>query len=297
MKNLRKKRNILFSFSFLLVLVFSSFSVSSVSRESKAKKTRIKVSAYNIRYNANADVKGGNGWDIRKKPVAELIEKHGFEIVGTQEGDKQQMSDLRTLLPAFEQVSYPYGGKGDLHTAAILYKKDRFEVLDQGVFWLSETPDEPSMGWDATDRRICSWAKFKEKKSGKTFYFFNVHFYWRLEVAKRESGPLMVRKIKEIAGDAPAVCVGDFNSTSETSQILAMKASMQDAYDATETTRKGIEDTNLGGGNFLGPAKGRIDYIFVSKNVRVKDYEVYSDRYNGDRYPSDHLPLASTIEF
>lgn len=297
MKNLRKKRNILFSFSFLLVLVFSSFSVSSVSRESKAKKTRIKVSAYNIRYNANADVKGGNGWDIRKKPVAELIEKHGFEIVGTQEGAKQQMSDLRTLLPAFEQVSYPYGGKGDLHTAAILYKKDRFEVLDQGVFWLSETPDEPSMGWDATDRRICSWAKFKEKKSGKTFYFFNVHFYWRLEVAKRESGPLMVRKIKEIAGDAPAVCVGDFNSTSETSQILAMKASMQDAYDATETTRKGIEDTNLGGGNFLGPAKGRIDYIFVSKNVRVKDYEVYSDRYNGDRYPSDHLPLASTIEF
>lgn len=297
MKNLRKKRNILFAFSFLLVLVFSSFSVSSVSRESKAKKTRIKVSAYNIRYNANADVKGGNGWDIRKKPVAELIEKHGFEIVGTQEGDKQQMSDLRTLLPAFEQVSYPYGGKGDLHTAAILYKKDRFEVLDQGVFWLSETPDEPSMGWDATDRRICSWAKFKEKKSGKTFYFFNVHFYWRLEVAKRESGPLMVRKIKEIAGDAPAVCVGDFNSTSETSQILAMKASMQDAYDATETTRKGIEDTNLGGGNFLGPAKGRIDYIFVSKNVRVKDYEVYSDRYNGDRYPSDHLPLASTIEF
>ncbi|MCT1525619.1 endonuclease/exonuclease/phosphatase family protein [Sphingobacterium hotanense] len=297
MKNLRKKRNILFSFSFLLVLVFSSFSVSSVSRESKAKKTRIKVSAYNIRYNANADVKGGNGWDIRKKPLAELIEKHGFEIVGTQEGDKQQMSDLRTLLPAFEQVSYPYGGKGDLHTAAILYKKDRFEVLDQGVFWLSETPDEPSMGWDATDRRICSWAKFKEKKSGKTFYFFNVHFYWRLEVAKRESGPLMVRKIKEIAGDAPAVCVGDFNSTSETSQILAMKASMQDAYDATETTRKGIEDTNLGGGNFLGPAKGRIDYIFVSKNIRVKDYEVYSDRYNGDRYPSDHLPLASTIEF
>ena len=297
MKNLRKKRNILFSFSFLLVLVFSSFSVSPVSRESKAKKTRIKVSAYNIRYNANADVKGGNGWDIRKKPLAELIEKHGFEIVGTQEGDKQQMSDLRTLLPAFEQVSYPYGGKGDLHTAAILYKKDRFEVLDQGVFWLSETPDEPSMGWDATDRRICSWAKFKEKKSGKTFYFFNVHFYWRLEVAKRESGPLMVRKIKEIAGDAPAVCVGDFNSTSETSQILAMKASMQDAYDATETTRKGIEYTNLGGGNFLGPAKDRIDYIFVSKNIRVKDYEVYSDRYNGDRYPSDHLPLASTIEF
>lgn len=297
MKNLRKKRNILFSFSFLLVLVFSSFSVSPVSRESMAKKTRIKVSAYNIRYNANADVKGGNGWDIRKKPLAELIEKHGFEIVGTQEGDKQQMSDLRTLLPAFEQVSYPYGGKGDLHTAAILYKKDRFEVLDQGVFWLSETPDEPSMGWDATDRRICSWVKFKEKKSGKIFYFFNVHFYWRLEVAKRESGPLMVRKIKEIAGDAPAVSVGDFNSTSETSQILAMKASLQDAYDATETTRKGIEYTNLGGGNFLGPAKGRIDYIFVSKNIRVKDYEVYSDRYNGDRYPSDHLPLASTIEF
>src|SRR5690606_12616499 len=105
------------------------------------------------------------------------------------------------------------------------------------------------------------------------FFFFNVHFYWRLEVAKRESGPLLVQKIKEIAKEAPAICVGDFNSTVETPQINAVKALLHDAYDHTQTPRQGVENTNLGGGIFEGVPTNRIDYIFLTSQFEVEDYQ------------------------
>lgn len=293
----------LFKNSLILLLAFfcSAFTYPSLVNpvtSTGMDSVEIKVSTFNIRYNAQADIDSGNGWSLRKQPVANLIKTHGFEIVGTQEGDRDQMADLQGLLPTFGMISYPYGGaNGDLHTCGILYKKDRFELLEQGVFWLSQTPDEPSLGWDATDRRICTWAKFKEKKSGKTFFYFNAHFYWRLQEAKRESGPLIVRKIKEIAADSPSICVGDFNSTSQTPQIAALKVLLNDSFDVSKGVKKGPEDTNLGGGNFLGPAKGRIDYIFLSKFIAVQDYEVYPNQYNGNRYPSDHFPVSCTIKF
>src|SRR5690606_19046133 len=140
------------------------------------------------------------------------------------------MDDLKELLPAFDIVAHPYGGKGDLHNAAILYKKDRFELLDSGVFWLSETPEVRSIGWDASDHRVCNWGKFREKFSGKEFFFFNTHFYWRKEIARKESGPLMAIKIKEIAGDSPTIITGDFNSRPETSQIAAIKEVVNDTH-------------------------------------------------------------------
>lgn len=256
-----------------------------------------RVAAYNIRYAAQMDVESGNSWDIRKEPLARLIRQHAFDIVGTQEGDNQQMDDLKHLLPGYDMVLHPYGGQNDSHNGGILFKTDRFELLDQGVFWLSETPDVPSIGWDASDRRICNWGHFRDKHSGKDFFFFNAHFYWRKEVAKHKSGPLVAEKIKEVAGDAPAILVGDLNSRPETDQIKAIQKVMNDAYDVTKTERQGVEGTGFPGGVFQGTPGGRIDYVFVSPQIQVYDYKVLSDTYNDDRYPSDHLPVTCFIEF
>lgn len=262
-----------------------------------ANESQFRVAAFNIRYAAEADEQSGNGWNLRKGPVSEVIRAHRFDVVGTQEGNASQLTDLKALLPDFDYIGHPYGGKGDLHNCATFFRTSLFEVLDSGVFWFSETPDKPSIGWDATDRRIAHWTKFKVKDTGKEFFFFNVHFYWRLEIAKRESGPLLVRKIEEIAGETPVICVGDFNSTSETPQIQAIKSLLHDAYDRTITRRQGVENTNMGGGVFQGEPKNRIDYIFVSPHFQVKDYRVLSDRYDDDRYPSDHLPVTSLLAF
>lgn len=259
--------------------------------------SKFKAATYNIRYDAAADTESGNGWEIRKKPVVELMQKHGFDIVGTQEGDAGQLADVLELMPGYAVTAYPYGGKGDLHNAAIFYRKDLFEPLDQGVFWLSETPEQQSIGWDASDPRICQWVHLRDQRNGKEFYFFNAHFYWRNKEAKAQSGPLIARKVSEIAGDRPAFLVGDFNSTAETDQVRAIAQVLDDAFDKTQIEPKGPEDTNLGGGNFIGPPKGRIDYIFVSPQIQVRDYEVYADRYGSNRYPSDHLPVACQVAF
>lgn len=269
----------------------------SLTQAQIVPKASFRVAAYNIRYAAEADEKTGNGWDLRRGPLARLIDQHAFDIVGTQEGDGNQLEDLKRLLPAFDVVAHPYGGKGDLHNSAILYKRDLFELVDSGVFWLSETPDVPSIGWDASDRRVSNWAKLKDKRSGKEFFFFNVHFYWRKHIAKEKSGPLMVRKIKEVAGGMPVIVAGDFNSRPETSQISAIKEILNDAYDVSLSERQGVEGTGFPGGVFQGEPGGRIDYVFVSPEIRVLDYKVISDQYNNDRYPSDHLPVTSLIEF
>ncbi len=284
----------------LLVACTSQGKVGKATPEGKnldsENALKLKVSSYNIRYAASDDEKTGNGWDKRKQHVANLIKTHNFDIVGTQEGNDAQLADLKVYLPEFEYVGHPYGGSSNKsHNSAIFYKKAKFSVLDKGVFWFSETPDVPSIGWDATDQRICYWAKFKEKITGAEFYFFNVHFYWRYRTAKENSGPLLVSKIQEIAGSSPAISTGDFNSRPSTPQISAILTLLKDAYELTETPPLGPVDTNLGGGNFQGEPNGRIDYIFVSHHFRVLNYAVLTDTYGDGRYPSDHLPVSSEL--
>lgn len=281
------------SFSF-----WSCKSTSIYSHRSSNNTTAFKAATYNIRYDAAADQKTGNAWSLRKEPISDLIKKYSFDLIGTQEGSVVQLQELLELLPGFAQVHVGYGGKdGNLHTCAVLYRTANFELLDSGVFWLSETPDIPSIGWDATDRRICQWARMKDKKSGQPFFFFNAHFYWRNEVARRESGPLMVRKIQEIAGTSPVLIVGDFNSEPSSSQVQAMKAVFADSYDTSVNGTKGRIGTAFPGGVFQGEPGGRIDYIFVNKTTEVSDYEVYSDVYGDNRYPSDHLPVSCRVRF
>lgn len=253
----------------------------------------IKVATYNVRLPAEVDVSTGNSWAVRKEHVAGLMLRHGFDIVGIQEPYQNTIYDLDSLLVGFDKVTAPYATKSFL---AIYYKKALFEVLDSGHFWLSETPDEPSIGWDSDEKRICQWVKFKDKKSSKEFYYFNSHFYWRLKTARKNSGPLVARRIEKIAGGAPVIFVGDLNSRPIESQIEGLKILLNDAFDVTQTPRKGPENTNLGGGNFEGEPYNRIDYIFVSKDIKVLDFTVHDDKYGGERYPSDHLPISANIK-
>lgn len=253
----------------------------------------IHVASYNIRNASDRDI---NAWVNRKKPVTDLILRHNFDIVGVQEPYDTQIPDFDNMLNGYVGVKAPYARRSFI---AIYYKDELFQELESGHFWLSETPDIPSIGWDADELRICQWAKFKDKETAREFYFFNTHFYWRLQTARRNSGPLVAQKIKEIAGDYPVVFAGDLNSRPTESQIESLKVSLNDAFDVTQTPRKGPENTNLGGGVFQGEPHNRIDYIFVSRDINVLDYICHKDMYkdaNGeDRYPSDHLPISSNI--
>jgi endonuclease/exonuclease/phosphatase family metal-dependent hydrolase len=262
---------------------------------SNREPVKLKVGTYNLRMDTPLD--SANAWSYRKEAVKALIRYHDFDLVGTQEGYIHQLHDVCEL------TEYTYSGVGrdDGEDAgehsAILYKKDKFTIVDSGNFWLSETPDTPGKGWDATCcNRICSWAKFKERSSGAEFYIFNVHFDHQGVTARRESAKLMIQKIGDIARDAPVIATGDFNSTPETEQIQALSTFLHDSRNVTEQPPYGPVGTF--NSRFSNPIRNhRIDYIFVNDALRVHKYAVLTDFREFPYYPSDHQPVAVELSF
>jgi len=257
------------------------------------KKKEIRVATYNLRMDNPND--GVNAWPKRKENVKALILYHDFDIIGTQEGFLHQLKAL------CEMPGYTYTGAGrddgkqGGEYSAIFYKTGRFKLLDSGDFWLSETPDQPVKGWDATCcNRICSWAKFRDTNTKKVFFVFNVHFDHQGVVARRESGKLMVQKIREIAGNAPVIFTGDLNSTPETEQVQTIQTILNDSYNVTAMPPYGPVGT-FNGFRFDAPLLNRIDYIFVSPHFFVSKYAVLTDAKE-QRYPSDHMPVVADME-
>ncbi|KAA0991995.1 endonuclease/exonuclease/phosphatase family protein [Dyadobacter aurulentus] len=261
----------------------------TLSTLSFAQKNTINVASYNLRYNTAND--GVNAWPNRKENVKGLIQFHEFDIFGVQEALVGQLRDVAELKEfTFIGKGRDDGKEGGEHSA-IFYKKDRFKLLQSGDFWLSETPDKPGKGWDATCcNRICSWGKFQDLASKKEFFFFNVHFDHQGVEARKESGKLMVKKINEIAGKATTFLTGDFNSTPETEQIKAIQGILNDTHEVTKQPPYGPEGT-FNSFKFDAPMDKRIDYIFVSKNIDVLKYGVLTDAKE-QRYPSDHQPVV-----
>lgn len=272
----------------LLLLIISMTLLQGYSKG----KIPITVASYNIRYDNPHD--GVNAWPNRKEQVKALIQFHDFDIFGTQEAMIGQIEGIAEL----QQYAWYGKGRDDGQHAgehcAIFYKKDRFKLLESGDFWLSETPDKPTIGWDSkVNKRVCTWARFKDLKAKKEFYFISVHFDNIGAVARRESGKLMVSKIKEIAKDQPVICVGDLNSTPETEQVQNMLTILKDAREISALPPYGpVGTTNSF--KFDAPMKNRIDYIFVSNQIDVLKYGALNDSYD-QKYPSDHLPIVAHI--
>lgn len=277
--------------NFRLFMLFASivFGLTAFN-QTFAQKTEnsINIATYNLRYNNPGD--GENAWENRKEHVKALIRFHEFDIFGTQEGLIDQLNDLATM----KEYSFVGVGRDDGKTegehSAIFYRNARFELLDKGDFWLSETPGEPSYGWEAQIKRICSWGKFRDKMTDKTFFVFDAHFDHRAVEARRQSGVLMIKQIKEIAGENSVFFLGDLNSTPDTEQVKMLSSFLDDSYKVSQMPPYGPEGTS-NGFNFNAPLKRRIDYIFVSKNIKVLKYGVLTDNYE-QKYPSDHLPVV-----
>jgi endonuclease/exonuclease/phosphatase family metal-dependent hydrolase len=276
------------------VLTLLCLFVACVSVSAQKKTQTINVATYNVRYDTPND--GPNAWPNRKENVKALVRFHEWDIFGTQEGLRHQMNGIAEL----EEFAFIGKGRDDGvekgEHSAIFYKKNRFKVLESGDFWLSETPEKPGKGWDATCcNRICSWAKFKDRNTKKDFYFFNVHFDHQGVEARRQSGFLMEKKIKEIAGNALTICTGDFNSRPETEQIKTMKSFLSDTHDVAAQPPYGPEGT-FNSFKFDAKMENRIDYIFVSKSIKVLKYGVLTDAKD-QRYPSDHQPVVAKVIF
>lgn len=261
-----------------------------------------KIASFNIQYDNQRDKI--NTWEKRLPGVVAVFNKYQFDIVGAQEPYLSQLNDLMPQIPDYAYLGINILGDTTTvvlrrHHTPIFYKKEKFDVLDWGTFWYSETPDVPGKkGWDAYSPRICTWAKFKDKQSQKEFYIFNNHFDHLGDIARRESPKLLLAKIKEIADGYPVLTMGDFNTNQyhQNYKILSESGVVKDSYQIA----RNIRNSNTPTYNDYNPdqkGSSRIDHIYVSikPEVKVKSYRIITDSYKGI-YPSDHFPVLIEAE-
>ena len=249
------------------------------------------VISYNIRYNSDGD--GDDLWDLRKAELVEQIKAHEPSSFGVQEATHTQMLYLAESLPDYAYVGV---GRDDGSTkgeySAIFYQKVRFEVLQSGTFWLSDTPKQISTGWDAALPRICTYAQLKERASARQFWHFNTHFDHMGQEARAESATLIIREIKRLAEPESALVVtGDFNAQPQELPIMRMKEAMIDPLDQLEL--KGPVGT-FSGFQLDAPLDRRIDYIFV-QGLNPTSYEHLGEKRANGRWISDHLAVKIKV--
>ncbi|MNK10163.1 Endonuclease/Exonuclease/phosphatase family protein [compost metagenome] len=284
----------------IYLLILLSLGSSQLFGQKNKNGRVLKIASYNIQYdNLNDTV---NTWNKRLPGVVSVFKKYEFDIVGSQEPYLMQLNGLMPQIPEYTYLGINITGRDGVmrkHYTPIFYKKEKFDVLDWGTFWFSETPNEAGKkGWDAYSPRICTWAKFKDKLSGKQFYFFNVHFDHLGKEARTESAKLLLSEIRNKAKGYPIFVTGDFNTVQNTSdyKILSESGTVGDSYHLTADRRSNATPTYNG---YLKYPKGieRIDHIYVSlkPEIKVKNYTILTDSYDG-MYPSDHFPILIEAE-
>jgi endonuclease/exonuclease/phosphatase family metal-dependent hydrolase len=248
----------------------------------------LKVMTYNIKLDYPKE--GENSWINRKPLLINQIKFYEPDVLGVQEAMPNQMKDMDSLLTNYSFVGVGRdNGKDSGKYSAIFYKKDKLKVLDSGTFWLSETTEKVSMGWDAVCNRICTYALFQHKKTKENFWVFNTHFDHVGEVARKESAKLIIQKIEDLnKNKIPVVLTGDFNLEPESEPIKMIKSSLKDSKKIAKLVFGPTGTFN--GFRFNESATRRIDYIFVNHQIEVKKYAVLSDNWEL-KYPSDHLPV------
>lgn len=253
----------------------------------------LKTMTFNLRYDNPEDLE--NNWANRKNAVVSLLRHYSPGIIGTQEGLAQQVKYLRDSLPG-----YLYAGvgredgyeKGEY--CAVFYDTARYQLLSGSTFWLSETPEKVSKGWDAALERICTCVLLKERNSGLKFWVFNTHFDHIGEKARIESARLILKKIQEKNdGGFPLILMGDFNTEKGSPAIKLLEKGLSEASSISKEPLYGPEGTF---NNFISGNDTRecIDFIFVS-GFSVKSITHIDDRRNNNLCISDHFPVLAEI--
>ncbi len=235
---------------------------------------------------------GAEGHEVEKRRplVKETVKKLDPDFFGVQEATPQWMTYLRANFDEYGSVGVGRDdGKDEGEYSAVFFKKDKFELLDSGNFWLSETPDVPSKGWDAACIRICSWALLKDLKTGKKFVHLNTHLDHVGIEARKEGMKLIFKKAESLS--APVVVTGDFNFEQGSDFYKELvSGKLRDSKFAAEESNDSVTY------NGFGEEKPEtIDFIMVSPDFEVKKYAVIDEKINNE-YPSDHYPVVAEIE-
>ena len=258
--------------------------------ENKKTQETVRVMSFNIRcLNVGKDT-----WEDRIGIVTETINKSGADSVGVQEATPEWMATLKETVG--EKYAYVGVGRDDGDNegeySAVFYLKDKYEVVDSDTFWLSETPDKPSFGWDAACRRVCTWVQLKDKETGKQYVHMNTHFDHVGISARKNSVEMIIDKAKTFT-DIPVVFTADMNvvqGSTNYNQFVDSGSFRDTKFDAPDSMNYcTYHDTK--------PEKHKgdvIDYVMINDGFDALTYKVITEGIDG-RFVSDHYPIYSDI--
>jgi len=255
-----------------------------------AQAPGIRVMTFNIRYGTADD--GPDAWPARREQLFALVRREAPDVLGLQEALKFQLDELRAAVPGYGWVG---AGRDDGREAgeyaAILFRMDRFELRASGNFWFSDTPAVPgSRSWGNNVVRMASWARLRDRTSGRTLTVYDLHLDHESQVSRERSVALLLERVRRRGNRDPVIVTGDFNAGERNPAVEAMRGAFTDTYRALHPA-----DTLVGTFHgFRGGTDGdKIDYIWVSG---LETVESRIDRSSeGGRYPSDHFPVVAVV--
>lgn len=253
------------------------------------RQKQLTILSFNLRYDNSED--GTNAWTFRKEACVKMIKDVNPSIFGIQEGLKHQVDFLSNNLQQYERVGVARDDGDTLgEYCAVFFLKDRFELIESGNFWLSETPTKPSLGWDAACKRIVTWAKLYDSLTMKYVFFFNTHFDHVGMVARKNSVHLLMHEINSLVGkNARVFITGDFNDNVKSPIFIPLLNHYFNARQKAEET-----DSYATFNNWNKSEGEQIDYIFYRGEEIVK-YKTIIDDY-GVPYLSDHYPIMAIFK-
>ena len=272
---------------FCVLLPLNSIQLSELQADESPSPIRLMT--YNIRYDNPRD--GKDVWRNRVDAVVDLIAKQ--DVIGLQEVTAGQLDALVARLVDFQfyGLGRDDGKRGGEH-APIFFRKERFEQLDRGTFWLSQRPAEVGVaGWDASLPRTCTWMLLKDKTTGSNLWVANAHFDHRGSKSRLESGRLITKVVRDQVKDMPTIVMGDFNCLpgSPPYQALIDGNLLIDARKASKQKVAGPDSTWNG---FRGVIPERIiDHVFVGGPIEVEQLSTLDPKTASGRFASDHLPV------
>lgn len=261
----------------------------------------LRVMSFNVR-TSGATNDGVNVWPNRKELCLSTIRTFAPDLLGTQEVMADQHAALATL-PDMQMVGVPReDGISKGEWSALLFRSSRFELLGSGTFWLSETPEViGSKSWDTALTRICTWAKLRERSTGREILCANTHFDHRGVLARENSAKLLTKRLPQLAQGLPIVLIGDFNSTDTTSAYQTLTkagdspAVLVDSYREIHPQAAPDEATFHA---FTGRTAGsRIDFILHTSQLQATDAQILRTPPTNGVFPSDHYPITAMLRW
>ena len=256
----------------------------------------LRVMTFNVRY---ASPTPPNAWPDRRELLRDCIQAAAPDVIGTQEGVYSQLKDISADLPEYEWIGLGRNGGSRGEFMAVFYRRDRLEPLAFDHFWLSDTPAlMGSITWGPQFPRMVTWVHFRDRATGREFYFWNTHFDHEVQPAREKSASLIRQRLAELADSRPILLVGDFNVPAQANPVYA--ALVEDGF-LRDTWALARERRNEGYGTFNGfgenPQGGaRIDWILVRGEVEVAETEIVTFQRDG-KYPSDHYPVVARLRW